>query len=305
MKYSIFTDSRVGQRPYNQDRLGHWQTDESMLMVVADGMGGHAHGEVAAQIAVEHLSAAFLAEAKPRIPNPDLFLYDAVGRAHSTIVHQARERGLGDAPRTTVVACVVQQGRAWWSHVGDSRLYLVRKGRVLARTRDHTYVQQLVDAGKIREQAAENHPDRNRLYQCLGGTHTPRLELTASVPLDKDDVVLMCTDGFWGPLTQRQILIGLIGKEPAKALPELLAQAEARAGTHCDNLSVIAMQWQEKPVAASEGPSTLPLAAMQEGGPAAGAQTEAEADYLRMTDTDVERAIEEIRSALKTQNRPA
>jgi len=268
MKYSIFTDSRVGQRPYNQDRLGHWQTDESMLMVVADGMGGHAHGEVAAQIAVEHLSAAFLAEAKPRIPNPDLFLYDAVGRAHSTIVHQARERGLGDAPRTTVVACVVQQGRAWWSHVGDSRLYLVRKGRVLARTRDHTYVQQLVDAGKIREQAAENHPDRNRLYQC-------------------------------------QILIGLIGKEPAKALPELLAQAEARAGTHCDNLSVIAMQWQEKPVAASEGPSTLPLAAMQEGGPAAGAQTEAEADYLRMTDTDVERAIEEIRSALKTQNRPA
>ena len=245
MKCSIFQDSRTGKRPYNQDRLGHWQSGESLLLLVADGMGGHAHGEIAAQITVDHIAGAFKAEANPRIANPDLFLYDAVGRAHSAILHQAQRQGLSDSPRTTVVACVVQQGRAWWSFVGDSRLYLIRKGRVVTRTRDHTYVQQLIDAGKIREQAAENHPDRNRLFQCLGGTQTPRIELTASAALEKDDILLLCSDGFWGPLTQRQILVGLIGRETASALPELIALAEARAGAQCDNISVVAMQWQE------------------------------------------------------------
>ena len=245
MKCSIFQESHAGKRPYNQDRLGHWQSGESLLLVVADGMGGHAHGEIAAQIAVDSIASAFQAEARPRIANPDLFLYDAVGRAHFAIVKQAQRLELSVPPRTTVVACAIQQGRAWWSFVGDSRLYLIRKGRVEARTRDHTYVQQLIDAGKIREQAAENHPDRNRLFQCLGGTQTPRIELTASAPLEKDDIVLLCTDGFWGPLTERQILVGLIGREASGALPELIALAEARAGEQCDNVSVVATQWHE------------------------------------------------------------
>lgn len=245
MKYSIFQNSRIGRRTHNQDRLGHWQSGESLLLAVADGMGGHAHGEIAAQVALDYLASAFQAEARPRIAKPDLFLYDAVGGAHFAIVQEAQRQGLPDPPRTTIVACVIQRGRAWWSYVGDSRLYLIRKGRVEARTRDHTYVQQLIDAGKIREQAAENHPDRNRLFQCLGGTHNPRIELTASAPLEKDDIVLLCSDGFWGPLTQRQILVGLIGREVSGALPELIAQAEARAGAQCDNISVVAMQWRE------------------------------------------------------------
>lgn len=244
MKCAIFQDSRVGKRPYQQDRLGHWRTADSLLLAVCDGMGGHAHGEIAAQTALEYLADVFKAEARPRIGNPDLFLYDALGGAHAAILRDAQRRDLKEVPRTTVVACVVQEGNAWWSHVGDSRLYLIRKGRVQMRTRDHTYVQQLVDAGKIREQAAENHPERNRLYQCLGGAQTPRIEMTANAALQKDDVVLLCSDGFWGPLTERQILVGLIGREIAGALPELVAQAESRAGATCDNISLVALQWQ-------------------------------------------------------------
>lgn len=167
MKYSIFQDTRAGKRPYNEDRLGCWRRDQSLLLAVADGMGGHAHGEVAAQIAVDHLGQAFDAEARPKLAAPGGFLRSAVGDAHAQILEQARRRKLDETPRTTVVACVVQDGQAWWTHVGDSRLYLIRKGRVAARTRDHTYVQQLVDAGKIREEAAENHPDRNRVMRCL------------------------------------------------------------------------------------------------------------------------------------------
>jgi PPM family protein phosphatase len=245
MKYAIFQDTRAGKRPYNEDRIGCWQREGSLLLAVADGMGGHAFGEVAAQIAVDQLGQAFDAGARPRLAAPDRFLNAAIGDAHAQIIEQARRRKLAEAPRTTVVACVVQDGQAWWTHVGDSRLYLIRKGRVAARTRDHTYVQQLVDAGKIREEAAENHPDRNRVMRCLGGPQPPKVDPPQSMALEKDDVLLLCSDGLWGPLTQRQILIGLIGRDPASALPELIALAEARAGAHCDNVSVVAMHWQE------------------------------------------------------------
>ena len=245
MKYSLFQDTRPGKRPYNEDRLGCWQRESALMLAIADGMGGHAHGEVAAQIAVDHLGQAFDAEARPRIEAPDRFLGTVIGDAHAQILEQARRRKLGETPRTTVVACVVQDGRAWWSHVGDSRLYLIRKGRVAARTRDHTYVQQLVDTGKIREEAAENHPDRNRVMRCLGGPQAPQIDPAQRMALENDDVLLLCSDGLWGPLTQRQILIGLIGRDPASALPELIALAEARAGEHCDNVSVVAVHCQE------------------------------------------------------------
>src|SRR5262245_14374080 len=153
MKFSLFQDTRVGKRPYNQDRIGHWKTAEALFLVVADGMGGHAHGEIAAQVTVDCLGGAFRAEAKPRVADPDKFLFDGVGRAHAMIHHHAQKQGLAESPRTTVVACLVQGGYAYWSFIGDSRLYLIRDGRVVTRTRDHTPVQLLIDAGRIREEA--------------------------------------------------------------------------------------------------------------------------------------------------------
>ena len=230
MKFSIFQDSRVGARSYNQDRLGYWYTRDSLLLVLADGMGGHLMGEVAAQIAVDTLGASFQKDAKTRIPDPDLFLYRAVGRIHAAIDEHTQRLDLPDSPRTTLVACVVQDGHVWWTHVGDSRLYLIRRSRVVARTRDHTRVQQLVDQGRIREEAISSHPERNLLLQCLGGGRGPRVEPTASARLMKDDIVLLCSDGFWGPLTQRQLLGTLAEKPIGVAVPELMTLAETRAG---------------------------------------------------------------------------
>src|SRR2546422_3614267 len=106
-------------------------------------------------------------------------------------------------PYTTLFrSCVVQDGYAHWSNVGDCRFYLLREGRVIARTRDDTLVQLLVDEGRIREEAIASHPERNRLLQTLGGYQAPR-PAGASARLAKDDVLLLCSDGFWGPLTQR------------------------------------------------------------------------------------------------------
>ncbi|MDH4173212.1 MAG: protein phosphatase 2C domain-containing protein [Betaproteobacteria bacterium] len=296
MKCTIHQETHVGRRAANQDRLGHWRTPESVLLVVADGMGGHAHGEVAAELTLRHIAAAFKRDAQPRLANPDLFLFRAVGRSHGMLLREAQALGLTETPRTTVVACVVQDGRAHWSHVGDSRLYLVRKGEVLVRTRDHTLVQQLIDEGKLRESEAGSHPERNRLLQCVGGAHTPRIAPTAHARLERDDIVLLCSDGFWGPLSPRQILAGLVSGGIAEAIVRLCALAQERAGPDCDNVSAVALAWGEDAAPFRDGPSTVPVAEMSTEVQDFGAS---DAEYLRMTDDDIERAVADIKNALK------
>jgi len=296
MNFSIAQDSRVGARRYNQDRVGHWATSDALLMVVADGMGGHLRGELAAQVTVDTLAREFRTEAKPKLTDPDLFLFRGLARAHGAIVQEAERLDLHDTPRTVAVACVVQDGYLYWSHVGDSRLYLIRRGRVIARTKDHSRVQQLVDKGRIRKEAALAHPERNVLTRCLGSDHAPRLEPTSSARLAKDDVVMLCSDGLWGSLSERQLLNGLEGKDLSVALADLAALAEASAGAQCDNVSVIAMAWGEGDLAPADEPFTLPFhdlptEAQDFTGPSA--------DYMRMSDEDIEREIAEIKAALR------
>jgi serine/threonine protein phosphatase PrpC len=298
MKYALVQESRLGARRTNQDRIGYWRTPEALLAVVADGMGGHLHGEVAANLAADLFGMAFQREARPRLANPAEFLAQAVVLAHTQILAEADKRGLAESPRTVIVACVVQDGHAYWMHVGDCRLYLFRKGRVMARTRDHTRVQQLVDEGRIREEAIVSHPERNRLLQCLGGIQPPRPDVASKTALEKDDIVLLCSDGFWGPLTQRQMLNALLARELKEAVPELVALAEARAGQECDNVSVLAINWGEEmraPVAA-QGPNTLPYYELPTD---VQDLTATDPDFLRVSDEDIDNAIAEIKAALR------
>ena len=248
MKFSIFQDSRKGARRYNQDRLGHWRAPQALLLALADGMGGYAGGELAAAAAVEHVAGAFRAQATPQLADPELFLSRTMQGAHAAVVREGSAAGLGAGPRTTLVSCVVQGGYAHWSYIGDSRLYLMREGRIIARTKDHTQVQQLIDAGRMREEAVASHPDRGKLLRALGGAAAPAPEPAAGARLARGDILLLCSDGLWGPLTPRLILTAFIGRDPARALPELMALAEARAGGDCDNVSAIAMQWHEEAV---------------------------------------------------------
>lgn len=296
MRYSIAQDSRIGARRYNQDRLGHWATSDALLMLVADGMGGHLHGEVAAQVALESLAQSFQDEAKPKLADPDMFLFRGLARAHGAIIQEARQSGLRETPRTVLVACVVQDGYAYWSHVGDSRLYLIRRGRVAMRTKDHSRVQQLIDLGQLREEAAPTHPERNILTRCLGSEHAPRLEPAASARLAKDDLILMCSDGLWGPLTERQLLDGLRAKDLRQAVSDLGALAEEKARAQCDNVSLLAMAWGEGELAPSDEPYTLPFHELPTD---VQDFTATEPDFMRMSDEDIEREIAEIKAALR------
>ena len=242
---TIVQGSNVGARDINEDRVGHWTAPGAVLMAVADGLGGHIHGELAAQIAIDILGAAFAAEVRDKLADPAEFLSRALAAGHAGIVRESDRRNFPENPRTVIVACVVQDGHAYWTHVGDCRFYLLRAGRVAARSRDHTVVQRLVDEGRIREEAAATHPHRNRLLQCLGGFQLPRIEPVASERLARDDIVLLCSDGFWGPLSQRQMLHSLLSRPLGEAIPELMALAESTAGAECDNVSVVAMRWQQ------------------------------------------------------------
>lgn len=292
MKYAIAHETRIGARQVNQDRIGCWASDESVLMAVADGLGGHLHGELAAELAITLLGAAFAHEARPRVADPGAFLARALAAAHAAILRDAERRGLPDSPRTVLVACLVQDGHAYWTHVGDSRLYLLREGRVLHRTRDHTLVQQLIDAGRIREEAVASHPERNRLLQCLGGYQTPHPEPVERTRLARNDILVLCSDGFWAPLTQRQLMHAMLSRELKDAVTELVALAEHRAGRECDNVSVLAMAWHDDAAPLEEPTLAEPRTEIQDF-------TATDLDFMSMTDADIEKAIAELKVALR------
>jgi serine/threonine protein phosphatase PrpC len=297
MRFSIFQESRKGGREANEDRTSYAYTRDALLMVVADGMGGHLHGEVASQIAAQLLTEAFQREAKPKLADPFGFLQKGITDAHFALGDYAKARSLIESPRTTCVACVVQDSTAFWAHAGDSRLYHIREGRIQAQTRDHSRVQMLVDQGRVREEAVAAHPDRNKIFNCIGATTLPQVELSKPTLLREDDTLILCTDGWWGPLTGRLITAALLKNDLMKAIPELLDLAELRGGADCDNLSVVAMHWAETHVGTLAGEVSTQTLVLD------GVSTQlgdfSKADDSDLTDEEIERAIEEIRAAIR------
>lgn len=297
MKFTIYQASRQGGRKNNQDRVAYSYSREALLMVVADGMGGHMHGELAAQIAVQTLTDRFQKLARPRLDDPQDFLADTISHAHFAINDYAVERDLLEIPHTTIVASVVQDNTAYWAHVGDSRLYLFSDGGLIARTEDHTTVARLVREGLITEEEAAHHPERNRVSNCLGGYVPPQVECNTPIPLHDGDSMLLCTDGIWGMVSVAEVSALLHAYTLEDAVRHLMDHAEFRGGEHGDNLSLVAMTWGEARMPSKDSISTL---ALPEGGvttqinalrPLPGADT--------VSDDEIERAIAEIQQAIQ------
>jgi PPM family protein phosphatase len=302
MKFSIYQESRQGQRKSNQDRIAYCYSRDALLMVVADGMGGHLHGEVAAQIAVQFITEAFQREAQPLLADPFLFLSHSVTNAHHAIVDYSFDRDMPETPRTTCVACVVQDGIAYWAHAGDSRLYQVRGNRILAQTRDHSRVQMLVDEGAITAEEAITHAQRNKIFSSLGGHTSPQIDFSRKTPLSKGDILLLCTDGVWGPLTREQLIGGLSHGPLSLTVPQLMDRAETAGGTYCDNLSLIAMTWEEADAPEVVSTQTLALdhfTTQMEGF----GKSRLPPGAANLSDEEIERAISEINSAIKKFSR--
>ncbi|HTQ01920.1 MAG TPA: protein phosphatase 2C domain-containing protein [Casimicrobiaceae bacterium] len=306
MRFTIFQESRKGQRKVNQDRIAYTFSRDALLLVVADGMGGHAGGEIAAQIAVRLFIERFQQEAKPVLKNPLKFLQDTMVRAHSALGSYANQFSMLETPRTTCVACLVQAGHAYWGHVGDSRLYLFRQGGLIGSTKDHSKVQYLVDQGIIGADEIVQHPDRNKIFSCLGGLVDPVIDLSRRTPLRNGDIIVLCTDGLWSVFDQREIATWLTSTPILTTAPQMMREGEKRGGPDGDNLSAIIVRWGPETLTDEQTTTiteTMGIGDFETQIDRTLTLTDRTGTQRDLTDDEIEHAIEEIQSTIQKYRR--
>ena len=235
--------SAVGDRSDNQDRGAVVVADNAAMMLVFDGMGGHSDGARAAETAMQVVQDLFMASELP-IFDPMGFLYMALSRAHDAVVALGAGVAVDFRPRATCAVCLVQEGGAYWAHIGDSRIYHVRDGKVMTRSRDHSHVEVLIQEGAITEDEALDHPMRNFVECCLGGDPpVPDMSITPKTRLEPGDVVLACSDGLWSGLGDSDMAgIGAPG-DLADNLKELSIKALNANSPYSDNTTGTAIRW--------------------------------------------------------------
>jgi protein phosphatase len=308
VRFSIYQESRTGGRRINQDRMGYLYTRDSLLMLLADGMGGHARGEVAAQLALQTIAAIYQRHADKSFPEPGRFLDEAILAAHRDLHRFRAEEGLPEVPRTTVVACLVQKGMALWAHVGDSRLYLIRDGETVHCTTDHSRVHSLVAAGLIKPEEARVHPERNRIYNCLGAHVLPTVEIGGPFALRHGDTLLLCSDGLWSPLAERDVAGAFVGKTIMRAIPDLIDLALAHGGSDADNCTALAMSWADAEALEMEPPGDDPVSTLMVpvGAVASTLQISRGAGIVveeDLTDDQIDDAVAEIQKAIQRSSK--
>ena len=248
----------AGGRPDNQDRCGDGPTAAGHVWIVADGLGGHAAGELAADCAVAAVLRA-LAERPALGPGE---IERAFGAARDGIRALQRERPAARGCRTTAVVLAIEGGRALWGHVGDSRLYHLRGGRVLDQTLDHSVPQALVQAGVLAADAVRHHPDRNRLLRSIGGDEPVEVALLGSpVGVEAGDAFLLCSDGFWELVDEAEMERSLAeAHDAADWLRRMEAALLAGATGAFDNYTATAVLLRD--AAASGAPRARGLGAL-------------------------------------------
>lgn len=254
MRFAVYQDSHVGGRASNQDRMGYCFTREALLLLLADGMGGHQNGEIAAALSLQTMGALFKERATPDISDPSSLLDDLIYAAHQSLLRYRAMHRLAETPRTTIVACVVQHGRAWWAHCGDSRLYWLRGGRILSRTVDHSHIERLIALGRVSPHMRANHPERNKLYNCVGAPTLPQIDKAAPVSLQSGDQLLLCSDGLWSSIREHELAYRLSVASLDQSVPELVSQAAQAGGKNGDNVTALAVTWLDNLHDPSENP---------------------------------------------------
>jgi PPM family protein phosphatase len=230
------------QRENNEDSYGYWEPANDAdfaklgrLAIVADGMGGHEGGQIASRLAVETFTKVYAGATDPA---PQKRLLTALKAAHGEIQQRAGQDPHLSSMGTTCTALALVDARLYFVHVGDSRLYLLREGKLRILSHDHTLIAQLLEKGLIRADQVQDHPQKHVLTSALG-VPEHELEIDASptpLPLQQNDVLLMCTDGLWGELESSEIEHELASQSPAAACGSLVKLAKQRGAP--DNITL-------------------------------------------------------------------
>jgi serine/threonine protein phosphatase PrpC len=297
MRFSVYQISRKGGREKNEDRMGYCYTRDSGLFALADGMGGHPEGEVASQLALSTLAALFQRDAKPILADPLRFLHDAIIAGHHQLLRYATEKALIDTPRTTLVACVLQGNAAYWAHCGDSRLYLVRGDKMIARTRDHSY-------SELQETLSQVVPmperfNRNVLFTCLGSPGKPVVDTVGPLLMQSGDRILLCSDGLWGTVTDAMITEQVASRPISDAVPELVEQALRNGGVKSDNVTILAVEFES----AEDNDSVSGISTQSLGEEVFASTIQASMlgpdSHDELDEAEIERSIREINEAIR------
>lgn len=237
--------SALGDRTDNQDRAAVVVANDAALMMVFDGMGGHSDGAAAAETGLKVVQDTFTSSKLP-VFDPQGFLYLALSRAHDEVVKLGQDLAVDFRPRATCAVCLVQESGAYWAHIGDSRIYQLRDGRVLSRSRDHSHVEVLIQEGAITEEEALDHPMRNFVECCIGGdAPVPDMSITGKKHLRPGDVLLACSDGLWSGLADSDV--AQIANDEDQPLTEKLKtlsmQALSANSPYSDNTTGTALKW--------------------------------------------------------------
>lgn len=283
LQFKVGQDSHTGlQRKENQDSFGWFSTGTGELFVVADGMGGTSGGRVAADMAIAALRQTFEQAGKGCA---DL-LRQGIEKANQQVMELAQREAKLVGMGSTLVAMAYQNGLAYIAHVGDSRLYMLRQGRLTRLTRDHSKVQGLIDSGQMSEAAAEQHPDAHVITRCVGGGQTINAEIRSTpIICQPGDCFLLCTDGLSSLVNDKEIagIIAIQNGFPATTCHKLVKLALERGGHDNVTLQLICFAGQvTKPIlaAAPAGQPAAPtpnpsiqLTARREGNATISAQT--------------------------------
>jgi serine/threonine protein phosphatase PrpC len=230
IEVALLTDR--GGRNYNEDACGHWHSDRHLCCVLADGAGGHGGGDIASKLIVQELISRFAHE--PTCDGPAL---GSLLRQTNTALIEQRMPGTARADMHSTAVCLVidfVDHQAHWAHAGDSRLYWLRGGRVHARTRDHSLVQALVDAGVISEAQMQGHAQRSELRSALG-VPADQLEVSSAEGFDAvqaGDVFVLCTDGLWEYISDEKLERTLAESATPRAWLDALSAGVVAAAAH-------------------------------------------------------------------------
>lgn len=245
MKIEYAKVSALGDREDNQDRAAIVVAEDAAIMLVFDGMGGHENGAQAAEVGLRIVQDEFMAADLPLF-DPQGFLYMAMAHAHDEVVKIGADLAVDFRPRATCAVCLIQENGCWWGHIGDSRIYHMREGELLTRSRDHSHVEVLIQEGAITEEEALDHPMRNFVECCIGGdAPVPDMSITRKMPLEPGDVLLACTDGLWSGTSDEEMAD--MATNPDSKLAENLRALSVKALTtnapYSDNTTGAALQW--------------------------------------------------------------
>ncbi len=240
MQFETATLSSAGGRENNEDCCGHALNGSAGCWVLCDGLGGHRGGETASKTAVDAVLESF--RSNPAVTADALAGH--VDRAQQAVVEKQIVEPELTGMRTTLVLLIASAEAARWIHVGDSRLYWFRDGKIREQTRDHSVPQRLAEAGEIRMDEIRFHEDRSRLLRSLGAKQYPGAAAGAMpVPPEPGDTFLLASDGFWEWILEEEMETSLAASKHSKQwLERMEAQLRERATGEFDNYSAIAVR---------------------------------------------------------------